>query len=133
MPPVAIATYLVAVAGGLFTLGLMLYASDPMDVDLGRWALVLPFAVLAVSPYLVLARLARSFARDVVKSRVLLGVALLVTVPAVWFYILGFLIEPDAQSALLFVFLPIYQFIAGAVAGMAAWLIVLASRRSRVR
>ncbi len=133
MPAAAIATYAVAVAGGLFTLALMLYASEPWDADLGRWALVLPFAVLAVSPYLVLARLARALAHDAAKSRVLMGVAVLVTAPAVWIYSQGFLIEPDPQSGLLFVFLPIYQFIAGAVAGMAAWLFVMASRRRRVR
>ena len=133
MPATAIATYIVAVAGGLFTLGLMLYASEPWDADLGRWALVLPFAVLAVSPHLVLARLARGFAHDAVKSRVLLAVALLVTVPASWLYAEGFLVTPDAQSALLFVFLPVYQLIAGAVAGMAIWLFVAAARRWRVR
>ena len=133
MPAVAIAAYAIAVAGGLFTLGLMLYASDPGDTGLSQWAVVLPFAVLAVSPYLVLARLARGFKRDVAKSRVLLIVTLLVTVPAVWFYVQGFLVEPDAQSALLFVFLPIYQFIVGAVSGMAMWLFVMAFRRRRVR
>ena len=133
MSAAAIATYAVAVAGGLFTLALMLYASEPWNADLGRWALVLPFAVLAVSPYLVLARLARGLAGDTAKSRVMLGVALLVTAPAVWIYSQGFLIEPDPQSGLLFVFLPIYQFIAGAVGGMAAWLLVMASRRWRVR
>ncbi len=111
----------------------MIYASEPWNADLGRWALVLPFAVLAVSPHLVLARLARGLAHDAVKSRVLLGVAVLVTAPAVWIYAQGFLIEPDPQSALLFVFLPIYQLITGAVAGMATWLIVMASRAWRVR
>src|SRR5688500_5143386 len=111
----------------------MLYASEPWHADLGRWALVLPFAVLAVSPYLVIARLARGLAHDVPKSPVLLGVAVGVTAPAVWIYSQGFLIEPDPQSGLLFVFVPIYQFIAGAVAGMAAWLFVMASRRWRVR
>ena len=133
MPATAIATYAIAVAGGLFTLALMLYASEPWHADLGRWALVLPFAALSVSPYLVLARLARGLADDAAKSRVLLGVTLLVTAPALWIYWQGFLIEPDPQSGLLFVFLPIYQFIAGAVAGMATWLFVLASRRRRVR
>ena len=133
MPATAIAAYAVAVAGGLFTLGLMLYASDPGDTGLSQWAVVLPFAVLAVSPYLVLARLARGLKHDVAKSRVLLIVALLVTLPAIWFYIQGFIVEPDAQSGLLFVFLPIYQFIVGVVAGVAAWLLVMAFRRRSVR
>ncbi len=55
------------------------------------------------------------------------------TVPAIFFYVMGFLVEPDAQSALLFVFLPIYQFLAGAVSGMAIWLFISAARRWRVR
>jgi hypothetical protein len=133
VPPTSLITCIVAVAGGLFTLGLMLYASEPGDTSLGQWAVILPFAVLAVSPYLVLARLARGLKHDVAKARVLLIVALIVTVPAVWLYVQGFLVEPDAQSALLFVFVPIYQFIAGAVAGLAMWIPVMASRRWRVR
>jgi hypothetical protein len=133
VPAAAIAAYAVAVAGGLVTLALMLYASEPWHADLGRWALVLPFAVLAVSPYLVLARLARGLSHDVVKSRVLLGVGVFVTAPALWIYARGFLVEPDPQSGLLFVFVPIYQFIAGAFAATAAWLIVMVSRRWRVR
>jgi predicted permease len=131
--PAALAAYLVAAAGGVFTLGLMLFASEPWDADLGRWAVILPFAALAVSPYLVVARLARAFRHDVTKSRVLLAVALLVTVPAVWIYVQGFFVEPDAQSALLFVFVPIYQLFAGAAAGIAVWLLILAARRWRVR
>jgi hypothetical protein len=111
----------------------MLFASEPWDADLGRWAVILPFAALAVSPYLIVARLARAFRHDVTKSRVLLAVALLVTVPAVWIYVQGFFVEPDAQSALLFVFVPIYQLFAGAVAGIAVWLLILAARRWRVR
>lgn len=126
-------TYVIAAAAGLFTAGLMLYASDPRGTSMGQWAMILPFAVLALSPYLVLMRLARAFAPDPVKSRVLLAVALLVAGPAMWFYVQGFLVEPDAQSALLFVFLPIYQFILGAVAGMALWLLVSAARRWRAR
>lgn len=109
-------TYVIAAAAGLFTAGLMLYASDPRGTSMGQWAMILPFAVLALSPYLVL-----------------LAVALLVAGPAMWFYVQGFLVEPDAQSALLFVFLPIYQFILGAVAGMALWLLVSAARRWRAR
>lgn len=125
--------YAVAAAGLVFTTVLMLYASEPWNAGVGRWAMILPFAVLALSPYLVIARLARKIGRDAVKARALLAVAVLVTVPAVYFYVMGFLVEPDPQSGLLFVFLPIYQFLAGAVAGMAIWLFVSAARRWRVR
>lgn len=125
--------YAVAAAGFVFTMVLMLYASEPWNADLGRWAMILPFAVLAVSPYLIIARLARRIGHDAVKSRALLAVAVLVTAPAVYIYVLGFLVEPDAQSGLLFVFIPIYQLLAGTVAGMAIWLFVSAARRWRVR
>lgn len=133
MSPAARIAYAVAAAGAIVTTVLMLYASEPWNTGVGRWATILPFAVLALSPYLVMARLARRFGRDVVKSRALLAVAILVTAPAIFFYVMGFLVEPDAQSGLLFVFLPIYQFLAGAVAGMAIWLFVSAARRWRVR
>lgn len=126
-------TYAVAAAGLIFTTVLMLYASEPWNAGVGRWAMILPFAVLALSPYLVIARLARRLAHDLVKSRALLAVAILVTAPAIYFYVMGFLVEPDAQSGLLFVFLPIYQFFAGAIAGMAIWLLVSAYRRWGVR
>lgn len=132
MSSAARVTYAVAAAGVIVTTVLMLYASEPWNVDLGRWAMILPFAVLALSPYLVIARLARRLAHDVVKSRALLAVAILVTAPAIFFYVMGFLVEPDAQSGLLFVFLPIYQFLVGALAGMAIWLFVSAARRWRV-
>lgn len=133
MSAVAGLAYAVAALGLVFTTALMLYASEPWNAGVGRWAVILPFAVLALSPYLVIARLARRFRGDVVKARALLAVAVLVTAPAIYFYVMGFLIEPDPQSGLLFVFLPIYQLLAGAVAGMAIWLLVSAYRRWRVR
>ena len=122
-----------AAAGLLFTTALVLYASEPWNAGVGRWAMILPFAVLALSPYLIIARLTRRFGRDTVKARALLAVAILVTAPAIYFYVMGFLIEPDPQSGLLFVFLPIYQLLAGAVAGLAIWLLVSAYRRWGVR
>lgn len=133
MSPAARVAYAVAAVGLVFTTVLMLYASEPWNAGVSRWAMILPFAALALAPYLVIARLARKIGRDVVKSRALLAVALLVTAPAIFFYVMGFLIEPDPQSGLLFVFLPIYQLLAGAVAGMAIWLFVSAVRRWRVR
>ncbi len=111
----------------------MLYVSEPWNEDLSHWALLLPFVLLAVSPYLVLAGLARGLRRDAAKSRIVLTVALLVTVPALVLYALGFQREPDAQYGLLFLFMPVYQFIAGAVVFTALWFLVTVLRRRRVR
>lgn len=133
MSPAARLAYVVAVVGVIFTTWLMLYASEPWNAGVGRWAMILPFAVLALSPYIIIARLARRLGGDTVKARALLAVAVLLTAPAIYFYVMGFLVEPDPQSGLLFVFLPIYQLLAGAVAGMAIWLLVSAYRRWGVR
>lgn len=124
-------TQAVAAAGAAFTTWLMIYASEPWNTGIGQWALVLPFAVLALSPYIVLFRLARRGTGDAAKARVLLVVAILVTAPAVYAYILGFLVTPDPQSGLLFVFLPLYQLMAGAALGVVLWLSVVLARRWR--
>lgn len=107
----------IAAAGGLLTLALMLYASQPWSAEgSGAGALVLvPFALGALSPYAVLAWLATRVRADAFRSWVLLVIALVITVPAIWLYVLGFLIEPDAQSGLLFVFIPVYQYVIGGV------------------
>lgn len=112
-------TLAIAAAGGVFTLSLMLYASQPWSADGGGGStalLLIPFALAALSPYVLVAWIAtRASARDGFQSWVLLILAILITVPAAWIYVLGFIVEPDAQSGLLFVFIPVYQYLAGAV------------------
>lgn len=127
------ATYGIAAAGAIFTLGLVVYASEAWRAGLDRWLLVSPFALLAISPYLALWRIARRVRADIVRSRIALAVAVLITAPAVWFYVLGFFVHSDPQSGLLFLFLPVYQFLAGGAAAMILWLIVSGVRRWVVR
>jgi hypothetical protein len=120
------------VAGALFTLGMMLYASQPWsEQGAGGWLALAAFAAFALSPYAVLALAARRADPHPARAWILLAVGVLVTVTAAWFYVLGFLVEPDPQSGLLFVFLPIYQLIAGGVIGLALALLVAAARRMR--
>jgi hypothetical protein len=109
-------TYAVAAAGALFTLALMLYASQPWSADGaggGGALLLVPFALAALSPYAILAWLANRARAGTLASWAVLVIAVLITVPAIWIYVLGFIVEPDAQSGLLFVFIPIYQYLVG--------------------
>jgi hypothetical protein len=89
--------------------GFMLWAGDP---DTGEWwALILPFALWGAAPFTGLG-LAAWFAR---RSRaaiwLLLGVSLLLTVASALLLWDAFVASTDAQSGLVFVFLPIYQLV----------------------
>lgn len=87
--------------------GFMLWAGEPANG--AWWSLVLPFAVWGAAPFTGLA-LAAWFAR---RSRaalwLLLAVSLLLTVGSALLLWDAFVANSDAQSGLLFVFLPIYQ------------------------
>lgn len=126
------ATYAVASAGALFTLGMVLFASRPWSGQGGGgWLVLAAFAAFALSPYAALALAARKAAPRPSGAAIVLAVGVLVTVAAAWFYVLGFFIEPDAQSGLLFIFLPVYQYIVGGVIGLTLALLVAAVRRMR--
>ena len=121
----------VAAAGILFTAGLMLTVSEPGAIDAGGWTVLVAFGLFACSPYIALALFARRITGRA-EGWAVLAIALLITLPAAALYVLGFFIQPDAQSGLLFLFVPFYQFVAGLAAALIA-AIALRLVRARVR
>ena len=116
-PAGATAALIVAAAGFLFTAGLMLVVSEPAAFDAGGWLVLGAFMAFAVSPYVALAIVARRL-RGRAVGWAAFAAALLMTVPASILYVLAFFVEPDAQSGLLFIFMPLYQFLAGGAAAL---------------
>lgn len=121
----------VAVAGGLFTVGLMIAVSEPRALGAGGLAVLAAFGLFAVAPYAALAMVARRLTGRA-EGWAALITALLIALPAGAIYVLGFFVQPDAQSGLLFLFVPIYQGLAGLAAVLIS-AIVLRLVRARDR
>jgi hypothetical protein len=94
-------------AGSLLTLGFMVYAGRPSSV--GWFVKIVPFAIWAVVPFAggaLVCRSVRPSPRGL--AIVAAAAALLACGTAVLLYH-AFVIAPDAQSGLLFLFLPLWQ------------------------
>jgi len=111
----------VLLLGALVTLGFMLHAGSPDRplwwigfLPFGAWG-VLPFGLLAFS---ILARRGwmggwlRGSARGGPAASLLLVAAILLTGVSTFLLYQAFIAEPDAQSGIVFVFLPIWQIVA---------------------
>lgn len=132
-PAGARATLVVAVVGAVFTAGLMLVVSEPGAMGASGLIVLGAFMVFAISPYAALAFAARRLT-DRMAGWVALIAGLVIAVPASLLYILGFFVQPDAQSGLLFLFVPVYQFLAGgAVVLISAIVLRLVSRAGTTR
>ena len=122
------AALIVAAAGAVFTLGLVLAVSDPGGAGASGAIVLVVFWAFAVSPYLALALIARRIAAPAAGWAALVA-GLLMTLPAAALYVLGFFVEPDAQSGLLFIFIPFYQFLAGGLAALVSAIVLRLARR----
>jgi len=114
--------------GAAFTLALIVWAAGGGEaLDLTAFG----FALWATSPYVLLALAGPRLRRPARQWVVLLGDVVL-TGGAIWIYIVGFVIETDAQSALLFVFVPLYQWVGcGVVFALAGLAALLSGARER--
>lgn len=102
-------SYAALAVGALATLGFMVYAGRP---ESAVWFLgMLPFAAWALAPYGVLGMQVRRHAGSARASGVLLVASLLLSAASVFLLWQAFVVEPDAQSALVFVFLPLWQLV----------------------
>lgn len=127
------AALVVAAVGAVFTAGLMLVVSEPGAMGASGLLVLGAFIVFAVSPYAALAFAARRIT-DRIAGWVALIIGLVITIPASLLYILGFFVQPDAQSGLLFLFVPVYQFLAGgAVVLISAIVLRLSGRAGTTR
>ena len=98
------ATYILAALGAVVTLGILLWMG-------GLACLMSGFPLWTLLPYLLLAVIARFSASKLFRGLVL-AVAF-VSIPAgIYFYIDACFIHLDAQGALVFVVIPVYQIFA---------------------
>ncbi|MBW2416282.1 MAG: hypothetical protein JRG76_17430 [Deltaproteobacteria bacterium] len=91
----------VLAAGACITLGFMVYAGSPGEP--GWWLGFLPFAGVAWSVRI---------RRDGPGATLLLVGAVLLTSASTFLLYQAFVAEPDAQSGIVFVFLPVWQILA---------------------
>jgi len=116
------ATRLSALAAALITLALLIYAARPWGgnsayQDLSAYLGLLGFAVWVTLPYLMITFLARKALA--VSNIFLIIAAVLISFGGVALYVEALLLHRDAQSALAFVAVPFYQWIAlGFLAGL---------------
>lgn len=95
--------------GAVATLGFMLYAGEPHR--LVWWGLFAVFGAWALLPYLVLHRRLRGTDGPKLVHGVLLVAALLLTGFGFAVFLSAFFLEPDAQSGLVVLFIPIWQWV----------------------
>ena len=100
-----------ALSATLFTIAMMIYAGHGWEKGINWWAITCLFGAWAISPYIGIVGFSRTWSEDH-KERItrLLGFILVIAFGII-VLIDGFFIHSDAQNALLFVFLPIYQWI----------------------
>lgn len=97
----------IALIGAVATISLLLYASR--GASPGSRPSLAAFAAWALSPYLVLYLCARLGPLSGRWPTIVAIAGALVTAAAIYGYITGIFINPDPQSGLAFVFLPVYQ------------------------
>ncbi len=95
--------------GALITLGFMLYAGEPEKAS--WWLLFLPFAAWALLPYGCFAALTRKGLNSTAARAVVIVAAALLSGLAFAALYATFVVEPDAQGGLVFLFLPVWQLI----------------------
>lgn len=100
----------VLLVGALVTEGFMLYAGEPGDP---RWWLgFFFFGLWAFMPYLAVAYIAHRFSTSRRSLWVLLAAALFLTTGSCIVLYTSFIAQPDPQSGVVFVFLPMLQLVA---------------------
>ncbi len=118
------ANLLLSAAGALGTWTFMVYAGQPDDWS---WLLFfLPFAAWAAIPFAVIAFASRRARTIPAALRVLFVATLILTFGSMYLLYTAFVTSPDAQSGIVFVFLPIWQMV-----GLMPFLLVSRLLRAR--
>jgi hypothetical protein len=108
-----------AALGAVVTFGFMLYAGSPSELQ--WWSEMPIFGTWCLFPYLVLILLSWRWASSTT-AQVLLGVAAVVTTVPVPFVLHdAFVAHHSSTAALVFLFLPLYQFFVVVPLSLAAW------------
>jgi hypothetical protein len=120
---------LVLLAGGaLATAGMMIYAAQPWGDNyayqsVAGYLSLLLFMGWAISPYVALMVTTVWLAGPGAGRWMVLAGALLITVFGTWLTTEAIIIHPDAQGGLVFIFLPLYQWlVVAAIVVSGLWL-----------
>ncbi len=115
------ATFSLCLLGGLFTLGIMVYAGRGWQQGAGWWMHLIGFGLWALAPYAGLAAcglLANRTKRQAMTAFV--GSVLVISFGMV-LLVDGFCVHPEAQNALAFIVLPFYQLTGVLVLILVVW------------
>jgi hypothetical protein len=101
---------IVLLLGALSTLLIYIYAgSNPRS--LGMWAFSILFGAYVISPYIALTSFNNKIKDSLVKAILCLITSFFIVMFGALIYYYGFFIELDAQSGILFLFVPAFQFV----------------------
>ena len=114
-------TRIVLISAAAGCLGLLSYAADLSSGQNFLWAV--GFGLWVVSPFVFLLHATRRFEGNRTRDVVLLLVSLATALFAAFVYYDAFFVSMDAQSALVFIFVPLWQWVgaAASVAAMDGW------------
>jgi len=98
---------LVLLVGAVATLGFMVYAGDPASGS--WWLFFVPFAGWALLPYALVGVATRWQPSSRGSQSVLCVAAVLLTCASVLLLYSAFVAQPDPQSGLILIFLPLWQ------------------------
>ena len=114
-------SYATLAVGSLATLVTAIHALEP-GRDSSAWLFLFGTAFWVLSPYGVFALVVHHFGDTATRSYTLLGLSIVFALFGAGAFIDGFFIEQDAQSGLVFLIIPFYQWVGCAiVAGIFAW------------
>jgi hypothetical protein len=111
MRPTKTITVTLSALAAVITLGLMIYAGQGLKHGIAWWLGFLAFAGWTISPYGFLIISSYLLVNNTKQSVVLLICSILIILFGMVIYYDGFFIHIDAQNALLFIFIPLYQWI----------------------
>ena len=120
---IGIGIYILIIAGLAVNAYFMLSNGEPDK--LWWWPLALGFFAWSAVPFVAVAVMNRFIAKDVMSKIALLVTAFVITCGGVYILIEAFIMHLDAQSGIIFIFLPVYQGVAVAI----GLVVVLVMRR----
>ncbi len=109
--------FVIAISAAAFTICMMIYAAQPWGDNyayktFSDYLTLVGFALWAISPYLILTIILQGFRKNKYSTNTAIIGALIIAITSCALLIDAFFIHIDAQNALVFIFLPIYQWVA---------------------
>ena len=109
--------HMISISAAAFTICMMIYAAQPWGdnyayKNFSDYLTLFGYALWAISPYLILTIIFQSFHKNQYSINVAFFGALIIVLTSCALLIDAFFVHIDAQNALVFLFLPICQWLA---------------------